>query len=141
MKSYYESLIKKNLLTKDGYRGQITRKGRNLNRLIDAFVQERERKDEQTFFLDVATVWVEGRTKIPHAISLASFVIFLLQYVSIFVVGNVSGILAIIYLIGFLCLPIIGIFSAILGFGWRKILLLVGNIVNLFVIFMVFYKL
>lgn len=139
MKSYYEELIKKNLLTKDGNRGQVSRKGKNLNRLISAFVQEKEREDKQSFFLDVATNWVEGRAKIPHVVSLTSFVLFLLQWSSIFVLGNVSGILAIIYLINFLFLPIIGIFSAIFGLGWKKHLLLLGNVGNIVLIFMVFY--
>lgn len=134
MISFEGDLIRDQRLLENYMKGPRPSVPKQVNQIVDAFVQVRHLKEEDDFYLAVAKAWVKDRAKIPHLVSLASYIGFLTLWLGLLLIlyfaERVSGVPFFLFLFGFIFLPIIGLLSALLGRGWRKALLALLNLSN-----------
>ena len=124
-----ENLIKNKYLQEDLTKGPNTAKIKNGKRLISAFVANRNKKDEDEFYIQVAKEWVKGYEKKFHSVSLIFIILFLLWWASgIFLNQYISNITGLIFLLGIFLFPIFGFIFAGFGKGWKKWLLAAINV-------------
>ncbi|WP_303447967.1 hypothetical protein [Oceanobacillus profundus] len=129
MRDGLENLIKNKYLREDLTEGSNTAKIKNGKRLISAFVVNRDKKDEDDFYIQVAKEWVKGYEKKFHRASLIFIVLFLLWWASgIFLNQYISNITGLIFLLGVFLFPIFGFLVAGLGKGCKKWLLAAINV-------------
>ncbi|MEC5425771.1 hypothetical protein QGM71_20090 [Virgibacillus sp. C22-A2] len=95
MENSLKNLIRNKYLREDLTKGPNTAKIKNGKRLISAFVANRNNKDEDDFYIQVAKEWVRGYEKKFHSASLIFIIFFLLWWASdIFLnqyISNITG--------------------------------------------------
>ena len=134
------ALIKGDYLRKDLTKGQMEGPTKSSRILINAYTSNREMLEinEPDFYLQVAKDWASVLFKRRHRRSLICIIVFLVTYLSAFVLHEyISGWIGALWLMILFFSPILGILSVVLGKGWKKWLLILVNIFLLIVFFMI----
>ncbi|UOQ92147.1 hypothetical protein MUO14_16840 [Halobacillus shinanisalinarum] len=138
MQKFQTNLITNQQLTVDLTEGPVPGRNKNSRRLITAFESNRDKREEENFYVKVARDWVSDLTRKRHRTALACIIIFLGLYLSgLFLNQYISGWSGAVILCGMFVCPILGFFSAALGRGWKKWVLLSVNLLLLSVFIMI----
>lgn len=128
MENILKNLIKNNNLLEDLTEGPKIAETKNGKRLISSFIANRNKKDEDDYYIQVAKEWVKGYEKKFHRAFLLFIILFLLWWLSgIFLNQYISNITGIIFLLGIFLFPIFGLVFAGLGKGRQKWILIAVN--------------
>lgn len=118
-----ESLTKNNQLNEDMTEGPQPVQTKAVRKVIDAFVSQREHRDENDFYIYVAQAWVEKleRKSMQMSIKWAIWlvVLYIGTRVMASVVGSIEGIAAVGLFLIVMVSSIIGLLHALLEQGWQ----------------------
>lgn len=129
MERLESNLVINNQLNEDLTEGPVLGRTKSSRTLINAFVTHREMKEDENFYIQVARDWASILTRKRHRRALICIILFLIFYLGgIFFHHYISGWSGFVWLTVLFLAPLIGMFSAILGNGWKKWILLLGNL-------------
>lgn len=131
MKRIESNLVTNKQLNEDLTKGPVNGRTKSSRTLISAFVTHREMKEEEeeNFYLQVARDWAGVLTRRRHRLSLICIIFYLVFYIgSIFFHHYISGWSGLVWIMVLFLAPLIGVFSAAWGKGWKKWVLLLVNL-------------
>ncbi|MDV2582792.1 hypothetical protein [Alkalibacillus haloalkaliphilus] len=129
MKNLLNSLVRSKNLNDDITVGPEIVNSKSGRKLVSVFVANRNKSNEDDFYVQVAKEWIEGYEKKFHRISIIFIILFILLWFSgIFLNQYISNVYGLIFVLGLFLFPVFGFVFAGLGKGGEKWLLIVVNV-------------
>lgn len=126
IKKFQERFVSKGYLEEDLTKGPETAQYSIIEDLVSSFVSLRHKSNEDDFYIQVAKNWVNDLYSSNHKISLFLVIFYVFMLLSVFLSFDVLP--GEIILLGLFLLPIFGFISAIGGRGWKRLILVLINI-------------
>ncbi|RWZ54550.1 hypothetical protein EQV77_14875 [Halobacillus fulvus] len=109
-------------------------------RALSAFISQRDKQDQEDFYLYVAQEWVKNLDRKSIRTSILLVFVFLgLCLITIGltqIVGDIGGTPALVILATIIFTPVIGVFNALRGKGWKKWLMVAVHALILYGFFL-----
>lgn len=132
LKSLHKTLLDNEQLNEDFTEGPEPVQNKSSKELIAAFIAVREKREDEDFYIEVGRAWVRdlgSRNLKASFICVLGF--FAVWFGGMLLSEYISGVIGMIYILGTLIFPVVGIYYAFRGQRALKWVLAAVNIFNL----------